>query len=105
MKKKRFSYINDLVQNVERQIMAVNINSLTHRSWIIDLYNEYCKALFYTRFEECPTYFYTSIINDYESVLSMLDGIVWNSLEKTSLFPPPTDFFNTKITISDKKGN
>ena len=101
MKQKRCEDNYELVYQVERDIHNAKMESLIHRSWIIDLYEEYCTALFYIQFEECEMDFYSSITQDDMSVLSKLDDLGWDTIVQNALYKPPSDFEEVEIFIED----
>ena len=105
MKQNRLQNNIKLVYQVESDLHAVKMASLVYRSWIIDLYEEYCTALFYIKFKECEKDFYSSLMNDFKDVLSKLIGLVWESIVANSINPPPIDFDMEPVFIQDGKNS
>lgn len=101
MKRKRCEQNTELVYQVEQDLHSVKMASLIHRSWIIDLYEEYCTALFYITFQECSKNFYASITKDFMTVLSSMKNLVWKSIEANSIYPSPINFESERIFIRD----
>ena len=101
MKQKRCEDNYQLVFQVERDIHNARIESLVYRSWIIDLYEEYCTALFYIQFEECENSFYSVITQNDMSVLSSLAKLEWDAIVENAAYKPPTYFKEVEINIED----
>ena len=77
-------------------------SSIEYRSWTIDIYKDYCDALFYIRFEECGKIFYNAIAEDPSDFITSLDEIMWEKIDSKKLFPSsPKSFNSLPIVIGD----
>ena len=77
---------------MEHDIQQAKVSSLTYRMWLVDIYEEYCTALFYIRFEECGKQFYASITNDFDKILDLLNKVPWKIVKAKSVDPSEFDY-------------
>ena len=99
---RRQKYYYQFLTSTEKKILDLKVSTLEYRSWTTDLYNDFCNAKFYSKFEECKKGFYMSIAGPFSTLIEHIINFPWDIISgaKTEL---KSKFKGNNIFIQDRK--
>ena len=93
MKELKIQSLQSTIDAVLYKSYGMKETSMTQRSMIFVLYQDYCQALFYHKFEDCRSEDFPLMSDDFSSLLIKLNSLQWDAIEDiNSLNPRPAPF-------------
>lgn len=99
MKELKIQSLQSTIDAVLYKSYGMKEASMTQRSMISVLYQDFCQALFYHKFEDCTKDNFPLMSDDFSSLLSKLNNLQWDSVQDVSALQPT--IFPNRIFVED----
>ena len=99
----RQKYYFQFLTNTEKKVLDLKISTLEYRSWTTDLYNDFCNAIFYSKFVECDKDFYMSIAGTFSTLIKHINEFPWDVVSGAKTKEGKSKFKGNTILIEDSK--
>ena len=101
MKNNRFDRMWKSITDLDEATLSAHVDTLSLRSMLIDLYNDFCDGLFFNKFEWCSTGFYLDMTKDLNTILNRLFHLDWYLVKSRKVPSVPQDFKKIGVEIID----
>ena len=94
-------YMTSMITHLDDKIYIMKTSNLTQRMMILDIFHEYCDALFYQTFANCH-HFNIDLSSNFLTILEELRKLQWQiSTFKSKLPQSPSKFASHKAIIGN----
>ena len=106
LKNEFLKHLSSLQTSIHQKFYGLKEHSMNQRSMVLALFMDYCDAEFYNSFRSCDSQNIPSMSEDFESILTKLNDLKWNTIvSKDSLDGIPEEFtkhFKIETTSKEK---
>ena len=94
MKELKIQSLQSTIDAVMYKSYGMKEASMTQRSMISVLYQDFCQALFYHKFEDCSKDNFPLMSDDFSSLLSKLNNLEWDGVQDLNALQPMKNKFS-----------